>query len=234
MRATLLLRIEGPMQSWGTESRFDVRDTCREPSKSGIVGLLCAALGKPRHESAADPWPSLGALSALTMVVRVDREGRVAVDYQTAGGANRRDETYGVRRASDRPGDPVQSRRYYLAGASFLVGLEGDRALVEILARAVRQPVWPLYFGRKSYVPGVPVQLPDEVTRGRAVLEEPLEQALRTTQWDVGHRSVPRRFVMEVPFGRHSEVRRDVPVDFERRLFAQRYVAVEYLEGAED
>ena len=33
--STLLMRLAGPMQSWGTQSRFTVRDTGREPSKSG-------------------------------------------------------------------------------------------------------------------------------------------------------------------------------------------------------
>ena len=46
----LLLRLAGPMQSWGTQSRFTVRDTGREPSKSGVVGLLCAAVGVPRDD----------------------------------------------------------------------------------------------------------------------------------------------------------------------------------------
>ena len=48
---TLLLRLEGPLQSWGTSSRFPQRDTGFEPSKSGVIGLLCAALGKPRARS---------------------------------------------------------------------------------------------------------------------------------------------------------------------------------------
>jgi len=41
---TLLLRLAGPMQSWGLSSRFTIRDTSLEPSKSGVLGLLCAAL----------------------------------------------------------------------------------------------------------------------------------------------------------------------------------------------
>ena len=43
--STLLLRLAGPMQSWGTDSKFDVRRTGREPSKSGVIGLVAAALG---------------------------------------------------------------------------------------------------------------------------------------------------------------------------------------------
>src|SRR3990172_4719032 len=52
---TLLLRLVGPMQSWGTTSRFDQRDTGKEPSKSGVIGLLAAALGIDRVN-----WTALG------------------------------------------------------------------------------------------------------------------------------------------------------------------------------
>ena len=51
---TLLLRLVGPMQSWGTTSRFDERDTQLEPSKSGVLGLICAALGRDRSEPVED------------------------------------------------------------------------------------------------------------------------------------------------------------------------------------
>jgi len=53
-----------------------------EPSKSGVVGLLCAALGRPRAADGSD-------LAALRMGVRVDREGVLKVDYQTAGSYHR-------------------------------------------------------------------------------------------------------------------------------------------------
>lgn len=43
--STLLMRLAGPLQSWGTTSRFDQRDTGKEPSKSGVIGLMAAALG---------------------------------------------------------------------------------------------------------------------------------------------------------------------------------------------
>ena len=76
---TLLLRLAGPMQSWGTQSRFTVRDTGSEPSKSGVIGLLCAALGLGR----AAP---LDEFASLRMGVRVDAPGMMQVDYHTAGG----------------------------------------------------------------------------------------------------------------------------------------------------
>jgi CRISPR-associated Cas5-like protein len=67
------------MQSWGTTSRFDERDTQLEPSNSGVLGLICAALGRDRAEDVSD-------LAQLRMGVRLDREGVPMRDYQTAGG----------------------------------------------------------------------------------------------------------------------------------------------------
>ena len=78
---TLLLRLAGPMQSWGTTSRFDQRDTGKEPSKSGVIGLIAAALGIDR-----ELWnDDLKALAGLVMGVRHDRPGVLKRDYQTAG-----------------------------------------------------------------------------------------------------------------------------------------------------
>ena len=75
----LLLRLAGPMQSWGIQSRFSVRDTGLEPSRSGVVGLLCCALGRSRDEPLDEFLPD-----KLAMGVRVDREGRMARDWHTA------------------------------------------------------------------------------------------------------------------------------------------------------
>ena len=125
---TLLLRLAGPMQSWGTTSRFDERDSQLEPSKSGVLGLVCAALGRDRAEPVDD-------LARLKMGVRVDREGLLMRDYQTATGV--------VSAAGKVDMDrTVISPRYYLADAAFLVGLEGDdRALLERIHAAFRSPL---------------------------------------------------------------------------------------------
>ena len=60
--ATVLLRLIGPMQSWGTTSRFDERDTGKEPTKSGVLGLVAAALGIDREN-----WHDLEPLCRLRM-----------------------------------------------------------------------------------------------------------------------------------------------------------------------
>lgn len=70
--ATLLLRLAAPLQAWGADSKFETRKTGREPTKSGVIGLLAAALGLRRDESEA-----LTRLTGLRFGVRVEREGQL-------------------------------------------------------------------------------------------------------------------------------------------------------------
>jgi CRISPR system Cascade subunit CasD len=225
--STLLLRLAGPMQSWGTQSRFTVRDTGMEPSKSGVIGLLCAALGRPR-------WEPLDDLIALRLGIRVDREGRMEQDYQTAGGVQTHHGRYGVALADGKGTRPVVSTRYYLADADFLVGLEGDAALLERIDAALAHPVWPLALGRKAYVPGAPIRLPDEEPCGPGLRAGALEEVLRAYPWPApryeGDRvsAGPLRLVMDAEDEATAfEVRNDVPLSFAvgNRRFTSRAVA---------
>ena len=167
---TLLLRLVGPMQSWGTTSRFDQRDTGKEPSKSGVIGLLAAAMGIDREK-----WDDLKPLTCFSMGVRHDRPGIPKMDYQTAGCAS------GDRiiKADGTPSkDGMVSQRFYLADAAFLVGLEcGEPSLLERVHAALRDPVWPLALGRKSYVPSEPIWIE------HGVQDVPLREALSGWPW---------------------------------------------------
>ena len=147
--STLLLRLAAPLQAWGTDSKFEVRRTNREPSKSGVIGLLAAALGLRRD---AD----LSKLSALRFGVRVDRNGEVIKDFHMAKAEKTSYLTY----------------RYYLSDAIFLVGLESeDRSFLEQIERALRNPCFPLFLGRRSCPPTLPLVL--------GIREDALETALR-------------------------------------------------------
>ncbi len=213
--ATLLLRLAGPMQSWGTTSRFDERDTQLEPSKSGVLGLVCAALGRDRAESVDD-------LAALSMGVRVEREGVPLRDYQTATGV--------VIASSGKPDleRTVVSPRYYLADAVFLVGLEGESTLLSAIHAALARPVWPLALGRKNCVPSLPVYLPDGLS------EQPLQTALVAWPCLLSGEApqTPRRVLLEHPC--EGSVRLDQPVaPFAERRFGPRFVKSElFFTGA--
>ncbi len=242
--STLLLRLAGPMQSWGTQSRFTERDTGREPSKSGVVGLLCAALGRPREADVSD-------LAALRMGVRVDRPGSLKVDYHTAGGSHRKGERYGVAQVGGGT-RTIESRRYYLADADFLVGLESDdEDLLRRLDAALADPHWPLFLGRRAFVPGEPVRLPDGPPLGPGLRSDPIGKLLRE-YWPAeryGPRGRPlsggereAQLVLDAnvdaddadlspdPDSSYDllEMRRDVPLSFEsaNRLFDVRYVRI--------
>lgn len=168
---TLLLRLVGPMQSWGTTSRFDQRDTGKEPSKSGVTGLLAAALGIDREN-----WADLEPLTHLSMGVRHDRPGVPKRDYQTAGCAAT--DTIIKADGTQAKDGGVVSDRFYLADAAFLVGLECDqRSLLERIHAALRDPVWPLALGRKSYVPSEPIWIEN------GVQDVPLRDALARWPW---------------------------------------------------
>ncbi len=134
--STLLLRLAGPMQAWGADSKFEVRGTGREPSKSGVIGLLAAALGRSRDSDLSD-------LNALRFGVRVEQEGMLLRDYHTVCVTEK----------------PYVTNRYYLADACFLVGLEGEASFLEQLSGALMNPVFPLFLGRRSCPPCQPLVL---------------------------------------------------------------------------
>jgi CRISPR system Cascade subunit CasD len=233
--ATLLLRLAGPMQSWGLDSRFDQRDTGREPSKSGVLGLVCAALGKPRDDQAG-PWPTLAQLASLRIGVRVLREGTLRVDYQTAGGGEFPGrKSYGVWKASGSSGGTVVSPRHYLSDADFLVGLEGPLPLLRQIEEALNNPVWQVSLGRKSYVPTLPVTFPPAVRE--AGLVESLTSFVETQSGGRKRKQDDpdrQRLVLEASLESTAERRQDVPLSFRDRAFAVRGVETRWLEMAHE
>jgi len=215
--ATLLLCCAAPLQSWDTQSRFGVRTSGREPSKSGIVGMLCAALGRARNEPIAD-------LTALTMGVRVDREGSILRDFHTAGKG-------GYLRAGGaiEQTNLITSTRYYLADAAFLVGLAGDKALLQELHAALFNPHWMLCLGRKACPPSLSVYLPD------GLRDEELLVALQNYPWlgelSWQYKNLDRvRIVLDDAKG--SQVLRDHPISFEKgkRDFAPRRIRTDFID----
>ncbi len=241
--SVLLMRLSGPMQSWGTQSRFTIRDTNLEPSKSGVIGLLCAAIGKPRRETPNDGHPPLSSLAALRMGVRVDREGVRQVDFHTAGGGTWTGKPYGVVKADASSGDTVLSSRYYLSGAVFLVGLEGDPDFLLRLRSALVNPVWQLSLGRKSFLPDGPIYLPEPTPWNGGLSGGSLDACLTTypsllrLESEDEPESVTARgairLILETTGSERGEVRMDQPLSFEPRAFGVRYVTTKWLPASE-
>ncbi|MEU8271823.1 type I-E CRISPR-associated protein Cas5/CasD [Sphaerisporangium sp. NPDC049002] len=156
----LVLRLAGPMQSWGEHSAFTQRDSLRFPTRSGLIGLLASAEGVSRGRS-------LQPYEALRFTIRIDRPGVQMVDFHTIGGGLPR----GVPRpdGTQRPRDTATmvTRRQYLSDAVFTVAIEGPEQRLDELAHALRWPHWQLYLGRRSCPPDQPLllrQVDDPVT----------------------------------------------------------------------
>ncbi len=236
----LVLRLAGPLQSWGGDSRFNRRETDAVPTKSGIVGLLAAADGRRRGDPILD-------LVGLRLGVRVDQPGTVLRDFHTAGDYRGRPlltaavDAKGRQRARSKV-HPVVTQRFYLQDAVFVVVVEGGIELVTGLAEAVRCPAYPLALGRRSCVPTQPLVLPgpdgpEDAWRGG------LTEVLGAVPWQAGseyRRQVRRqlgavvRISLEATFDRAdgSEGRSDVPVSFahRERQFTTRRVAQTWLQ----
>lgn len=217
--ATLLMRLVGPMQSWGYKSAFELRNTFPEPTKSGVIGLICAALGRDRAEPLDD-------LAALRMGVRVDQPGTLAYDYQTA---------LGVAKADGSKPETQTSQRAYLADAAFTVGLEGDKRLLGEIHKAILNPVWPLFLGRKSYVPSLPIV---SQSQENSVVDLELESALLESEFIVESsvKEAAFKYVVEcdgAPVNSEEVIymREDVPISFQfdNRVFTSRYVKEKWM-----
>jgi CRISPR system Cascade subunit CasD len=159
--AYLAMLLDGPMQSWGFESRFQRRTTGLYPTKSGVIGLVCAAMGVAKgSEDEGRTLPELAALKITS--IAIPRQRTSAWSGETEELPVLRLEDYhtvlGTRRASGKLNkDAVLTRRQYLLDARFGVILEGERTLLERAAARLKDPVWGVWLGRKNCIPSAPV-----------------------------------------------------------------------------
>lgn len=163
--ACLGLLLDGPLQSWGFASRFDRRSTALHPTRSGVLGLVAAALGIDKYsvgeEQRIASFESL-SLTSFTLPRRSrrgdDLEMQRLEDYHTVTG---------IRRASgklDRDAT-VQTYRHYLLDSRFGVLVEGPSALLEEISSALQDPKWGGWLGRKCCIPASPVLVAAPDTR---------------------------------------------------------------------
>lgn len=150
--ATLLLRLAAPLQAWGSSSKFNIRTTEREPTKSGVIGMIAAALGIKRNDDSEE----LEKLAKLKFGVRVEREGKLIKDFQMVY-TGKLSDSERRHNKSDSANMHI-TERYYLSDAVFLAALESDDiSFLERISEAVQNPVFPLFLGRRSCPPVLPV-----------------------------------------------------------------------------
>lgn len=201
--ATLLLRLAAPLQAWGSDSKFNIRNTEREPTKSGVIGMIAAAIGIQRNDVESDK--QLEKLNKMRFGVRVDREGKLLKDFHMVHEYK-----------NGKMDDSHLTTRYYLSDAVFLAALESDnREYLEEIVDALKRPVYPLFLGRRS----CPITLPLIIGISDESLVEALENAEPLTECNGNF----RRIVYETDDG--GRIVQDVPVSFSQlhRIHGYRY-----------
>jgi CRISPR system Cascade subunit CasD len=210
------LYLDGPLQGWGYLADHGYRSTLPYPTRSGITGLLAAALGIDRYDS--DEPVKTARLNALRLNVlglqtasekgrRRLVHGRQIRDYHTA-------QTRGLTGAV--VGNAEVTRRDYLVDANFWRFWMAPALLLEELEAALRNPVWFGTLGRRSCVPAAPLLLGrfDSESAALAMLETRLGRSVHVT------------LRIEECAGADGMLLRDLPLSFSARTYGQRMVRI--------
>lgn len=227
----LVLRLAGPLQSWGSRSQFNRRETGAEPTKSGIIGLLAAAQGRRRSDSIED-------LLDLHLGVRTDQAGSLLRDYHTVSDLRGRPllSASVTAKGLQKPTSPAKAvhvtARFYLQDAVFVAAVGGPADVLAPLREAMLRPAFPLALGRRACAPTQPLVLdpphaPSELWPG-----DPLA-VLGQVPWQVSEEHLRQEkapatadltVTVDDPGG--DDVRTDVPRSFEpaTRSFTTRRV----------
>ncbi len=217
MTKALVMSLEAPLQAWGEQGRFVDRPTNREPTKSGVAGLLCCCLGVTQEQSAQE----LAVLATLEFGVRIDRPGRVVHDYQTIGVST------GYRMANGKiKEENKEYNKSYLCDARFIAVWRGDEAHIGRLAKALRSPVFTPFLGRRGCSPSTPLLA--------GVIDSP---SLRHTVSTFPQKPVRAGWVQPESvwcvtdhvgdtFGGFVQTRNDVAVNFLHRQYVSRSVLI--------
>lgn len=208
--STILLKFASPLQSWGTNSHFNIRHTDLHPSKSAVIGMIAAAFGYRRQQN-----EEIQKLNKLDFAIRADQIGSIAKDFHVA-------------RHEYIEKNVFLTDRYYLEDSIFLVALGSkDENLMDKIEYALKNPYFQLFLGRKS----VPINADFFLERNE---KNPIEN-LKTYPWlarkwyKKNHQPYLSIFadgdlIEDEKFTLPSEIRKDGVVSFSQkeRIFKNR------------
>lgn len=240
VNSNLVLRLAGPMQSWGGSSQFNRRATNGQPTKSGIVGLLAAAQGRRRDANIDD-------LAELALGVRVDQAGSLLRDFHTVSDYRGRSllsstvNAKGIQKPANKWTHVTE--RFYLQDAAFVAVIGGSPQLLNALKDALHQPAFPLALGRRACPPTQPLvlapeQTPDDLWSGTLldVLKQVPWQAPKTHREKLDRQGklpakVPLPVTIDAPDG--NDMLTDVPRSFapKQREFSTRVVKHDWVNA---
>lgn len=217
---TILLKLSGPLQAWGTSSHFETRNTDYYPSKSGVIGILAASLGYKRCEDT-----KIQKLNMLDFAIRIDQTGGLLRDFHTA--AKYEQLANGCGRCAEF-NKTYTTYRYYMEDSVFVVALShADDQWIDQIIYALKHPCFAPYMGRRS------CPLPADFILSSS--NEDALSALRNVEWQAAswYKASHQNYRAEIyadkdliPHGR-AIMRNDRVVSFsqKQRKFSPRFEA---------
>jgi len=222
----LLLWFEAPLQSWGADSKFGRRDTLKFPTKSGVLGLLCSALGAGGKQ--VELLSRLVPLDMQVISYRKTNAKGVAHDKQplmrdfqmVGSGYDDKDpwQTLLIPKTSDKKkavgGGAKLTYRYYLQDAMFSVALQIPKDMEIEISQALQNPNWDIYLGRKNCIPteivlqGVFNELEDAIDKASTIAKsKELLEEFRVMQGVQEGDEVYTLNDVPIQFGEHKQYR---------------------------
>jgi CRISPR system Cascade subunit CasD len=158
----LILRLDGPMQAWGTHTFEDFRPSNLYPTRSGLLGLLAACLGIERSDHTGQAALAASVEFSVRVDTAVERPGSTGKVDKTIIKIDDYHTVLEARRVSRPPkkGETIQSWREYLFDAAFTVavGSKTDAPVaLESIANALRRPLYTPTLGRRACPPTRPL-----------------------------------------------------------------------------
>ena len=142
--------IKAPLQSWGLDAvSYSYRGTEDKPSFSGVLGMVCAALGISFRN---EPEKVKQLRDSIKMDFFEFHKGKRLEDFQGAGGGVDRQSEYGkkcIPRDANSGAGKIYNKEY-IQDAYFEALLYTDSLTADTIAESLKSPRWFLFAGRKS------------------------------------------------------------------------------------
>ena len=165
-----ILHLQGPMMSFGDTGFGQLRPAGEFPSRSAVLGIIAAALGLERGSSRL-----LELHREIRIHVATVAAGTTSIDYHTVSAAGYAEyDPVRLRRTGIAGTNPVLTDRTYHLDAHFVALVEsGNEAMIDECRRALENPVFTGYLGRRSCPPATPLRpIEPVVTTVRGALAE--------------------------------------------------------------
>ena len=227
MTSYLVFRLYGPLCSWGEIAVGESRHSADHPSRSALLGLFAAALGIERdaeeeHRALSEAW---------RFGVKLLSPGTLLRDYHTVQAPRRQKNVRHLTRRSELLASDVNTllstREYRMDSVSVIAAelnpeaRQQTRWTLEAMQAALERPCFPLYLGRKSCPPALPLA-------PRIVHATSLRAALDAQQFPLAglRRERPVKNSAQLAYSLSSTLLGDWPAAEDRRAF--RTEAVRY------